>query len=44
MTSRPNKRVERTAAERLGFDMAGFLNIIRHGLSTLPAAVAHSDR
>jgi len=39
-----NQRVERTAAERLGFDMTGFLNIIRHSLSALSAAVAHSGR
>ncbi len=40
----PNKALERTAAERLGFDMAGFMNIIRHGLSPFPAAVAQLDR
>ena len=34
------KRWRRTAAERLGFDMTGFMNIIRHCLSALPAAVA----
>ncbi len=40
----PNQRVERTAAERLGFYMAGFMNIIRHSLSARSAAVAHSGR
>jgi hypothetical protein len=37
-------RWRRTAAERLGFDMAGFMNIIRHGLSPFPAAVAQLGR
>ncbi len=41
---KPNKALERTAAERLGFDMAGFMNIIRHGLSAFPAAVAQLGR
>ena len=36
----PNQALERTAAERLGFDMVGFIDIIRHSLSALPAAVA----
>ena len=36
----PKHRVERTAAERLGFDMVGFIDIIRHSLSALTAAVA----
>jgi hypothetical protein len=40
----PNQRVERTAAERLGFDTIRFMNIIRHGLRARSAAVAHSDR
>jgi len=39
-----NQRVERTAAERTGFDMIGFMNIIRHSLSARSAAVAHSGR
>jgi hypothetical protein len=39
-----NKRVERTAAERFGFDVDGFMNIIGHILSALSAAVAHSCR
>jgi len=40
----PNHRVERTAAERLGFDMIGFMNIIRYSWSARSAAVAHSGR
>ena len=40
----PNKRVERTAASRLGCDVSRFLNIIGHILSALSAAVAHSWR
>jgi hypothetical protein len=39
-----NQRVERIAAVRLDFDTIGFLNIIRHKLSALLAAVAHSGR
>ena len=42
--SAPNQRVERTAAERLAFDTAGFMNIIGHSLGALSAAVAHSGR
>ena len=38
------KRWRRTAAVRLGFDTAGFMDIIRHGLSALPAAVAQLGR
>jgi len=37
-------RWRRTAAERLGFDMVGFMNIIRHSLSPFPAAVAQLGR
>jgi len=44
MTRQANQRVERTAAERLGFDTIGFMNIIRHSLSARSAAVAHSGR
>jgi len=40
----PNKALERTAAERLGFDMAGFMNIIGHSVSPFPAAVAQLGR
>ena len=40
----PNQALERTAAERLGFDMVGFIDIIRHSLSALPAAVAQLGR
>lgn len=29
-----------TAASRLGFDAVGFMTVIRHSLSPLPAAVA----
>ena len=36
--------LERTAAERLGFDMAGFMNIIGHSVSPFPAAVAQLGR
>src|ERR1041385_4448285 len=37
-------RVERTAASRFGFEASGFMHIIRHTLSGLSAAVAHSCR
>jgi len=40
----PNQRVERAAADRLGFGTIGFMHIIRYGLGTLSAAVAHSSR
>ncbi len=39
-----NKAVERTAAERLGFDAVGFMNTIGEGLSALTAAVAQLGR
>ena len=39
-----NKTLERTAAERLGFDIARFMNIVRHSLSPFPAAVAQLGR
>jgi hypothetical protein len=40
----PNHRVERTAAERLGFAIDGFMNIIGHSLSALSTAIAYSGR
>ena len=38
------KTRERTAAERRGFDTAGFMNIIGHGLSERSMAVAQLGR
>ena len=43
-SGKSKQRVELTAAERLGFDTAGFMNIIRLSLSARSAAVAHSCR
>lgn len=40
----PNKTLERTAASRLVFDMAGFMNISGESLSALSAAVAQLGR
>jgi len=44
MRPKPTQRVEQTAADRLGFDTVEFMNIIRHSLSALSAAVAHLCR
>lgn len=44
MRNRPAANSESSAAERLGFEKIGFMNIIRHGSSAPSAGGAHSDR